>query len=218
MNNFPDKYVITIGRQMGSGGRHLGRLLADRLGIPYYDRELLVQAAKDAGLSPEFFEHNDERRPSFLSGLFSFTMGVNPIGYYDSTSGVGDDMLYRAQCDFMHKIAAQGPCVIVGRSADYVLRDVDNIINVFVHANDDDCIARIRQRQPELSIEQARTIRERTNKLRANFYNFYTDKRWGDASSYDLCLNSSTLSLEDITEVIIEYMRHRFVAPTTGTI
>lgn len=212
MENLPDKYVITIGRQMGSGGRHLGRLLAERLNIPYYDRELLIQAAKDAGLSPEFFERNDERRPHFISGLFSFTMGVSPLGYYDGASTIGDDMLYRAQCDFIHKIAAQGPCVIVGRSADYVLRDVDNVVNVFVHATAEDCEKRIMERQPELTPEQARTVRERTNKLRSNFYNFYTDKRWGDASGYDLTFSSSTMSLEDITEIVVDYLKRRFAS------
>lgn len=211
--SLPDKFVITIGRQMGSGGRHLGRLLADRLAIPYYDRELLIQAAQEAGLSPEFFERNDERRPHFISGLFSFTMGVSPVGYHDGASTIGDDMLYRAQCDFIHRIAAQGPCVIVGRSADYVLRDVENVVNVFVHATPEDCVKRIRQRQPELSEERARAIHERTNKLRANFYNFYTDKRWGDASGYDLTFNSSTMPLEDITEVIVHYLKRRFTRP-----
>lgn len=213
MDTLPEKYVITVGRQMGSGGRLLGRMLADRLNIPFYDRELLIQAAREAGLSPEFFERNDERRPHFISGLFSFSMGVSPMGYYDGASTAGDDMLYRAQCDFIHKIASQGPCVIVGRSADYVLRDVDNVVNVFVHATADDCARRIQERQPELTIEQARAMRDRTNKIRAGFYNFYTDKRWGEAAGYDLTFSTSVMSLEDITELIIEYMKRRFGRP-----
>ena len=215
MSNLPDKYIITVGRQMGSGGRQLGRLLADRLGIAYYDKELLLQAARAAGLSPEFFERNDERRPHFISGLFSFNMGLNPMAMYDGASTIGDDALYKAQCDFMHNIAAQGPCVIVGRSADYVLRDVPGVVNIFVHASIDDCVRRVMERDPSKTAEQARQFVEKTNKLRANFYNFYTDKRWGEAKSYDLCFNSSVISLEDIAELTVQYLHTRFkgVAP-----
>lgn len=206
----PERYVITIGRQMGSGGRQLGRLLANKLGIAFYDRELLQQAAAAAGLSAEFFERNDERAPHFISGLFSFNMGMGPAAWFDGSSVIGDDALYRSQCEFMHSIAAQGPCVIVGRSADYVLRDVPATVNIFVHASLDDCIARVRQREPRLSSDQARTYIERANKMRANFYNFYTDKRWGAATSYDMTFNSSVLSLEQIADLVIDYLRLRF--------
>lgn len=207
----PDKYVITIGRQMGSGGRMLGRMLAERLGISFYDRELLMQAAHEAGLSPEFFERNDERRPQFISGLFSFNMGLSPITWFDNGATGGDDALYKAQCDFIHRIAAEGPCVIVGRSADYVLRDLPNVVNLFIHADPDDCARRVLERDPKgRTHEQCRQFCEKTNKLRANFYNFYTDKRWGDAASYDLCFNSSALSLEDIAYLTVDYLHRRF--------
>jgi cytidylate kinase len=210
MNILPEKYVITVGRQMGSGGRLLGRLLAERLGIAFYDKELLMQAANAAGLSAEFFERNDERRPMFLSGLFSFNMGVNPVAWFDSASSISDDALYKAQCDFMHHIAEQGSCVIVGRSADYVLRDVPNLVNVFVHATKEDCVKRVMSRDSTKTYEQALAFVEKTNKLRANFYNFYTDKRWGDATSYDLTFSSSVLSLEDIADLIVKYLHARF--------
>lgn len=199
----PQKYVITIGRSMGSGGRSVGRLLADRLGIAFYDKELLSDAAKHAGLSPRFFENNDERRPHFISGLFTFNLGVNPVTSFAEPSSISDDRLYKAQCDFIHDIANAGPCVIVGRSADYVLRDTPNVLNVFIHANRDDCARRIADRTPGLSLDQARRVAEKADKLRAGYYNFYTDKRWGDSSSYDLCLNSSTMSLEQIVDIII---------------
>lgn len=200
----PDKYIITIGRRMGSGGRQVGRMLADKLGIAFYDKELLLDAAKRAGLSPEVFERNDERRPHFISGLFSFTMGVNPMSTFAGSTSISDDSLYKAQCDFIHEIARAGSCVIVGRSADYVLRDMPNVLNVFIHADAEDCARRIADRQPELSIEQARRLADKTNKLRSNFYNFYTDKRWGDSGSYDMCFNSSTTSLDDIVDLIIQ--------------
>ncbi len=212
MNILPEKYVITVGRQLGSGGRLLGRLLAERLGIAFYDKELLMQAAASAGLSAEFFERNDERRPQFISGLFSFNMGMNPVAWFDNASSINDDALYKAQCDFMHHIAEQGPCVIVGRSADYVLRDVPNLVNVFVHATKEDCVRRVMSRDSSKTAEQARQFVEKTNKLRANFYNFYTDKRWGDSTSYDLTFNSSVLSLEKIADLIVQYLYVRFDA------
>jgi cytidylate kinase len=112
----------------------------------------------------------------------------------------------------MHHIAEQGPCVIVGRSADYVLRDVPNLVNVFVHATKEDCVRRVMSRDSSKTAEQARQFVEKTNKLRANFYNFYTDKRWGDSTSYDLTFNSSVLSLEKIADLIVQYLYVRFDA------
>lgn len=210
--NLPDKYVITVGRSFGSGGRALGRIIADKLGIAFYDKELLVKAAEKAGMSPEFFARNDERVPRFCSGLFSFNHGYNPMSFYTGSSSVTPDSIYQAQCDFMHEIAGEGPCVIVGRSADYVLRDVDNVINIFVHAPMEDCVKRILGRADTLSEDEARSLAERTNKVRAAFYNFYTDKRWGAASSYDLTLDSSLLSLEDCADFVIDYVSRRLAS------
>lgn len=209
-NNLPERYVITVGRSFGSGGRALGRLIADKLGIAFYDKELLVKAAEKAGMSPEYFERNDERVPRFCSGLFSFNHGYNPMSFYAGGSTVNPDNIYQAQCDFMHDIAAEGPCVIVGRSADYVLRDVDNVVNIFVHAPMSDCVARILERADSLNEDEARSLAERTNKLRAAFYNFYTDKRWGAASSYDLTIDSSLLPLDVCADFVIDYVVRRF--------
>ena len=208
-NLLPEKYVITVGRRMGSGGRALGKLLADKLGIDFYDKELLLDAAKRSGLCPEMFERNDERRPHFISGLFSFNMGMGPVSTYTSTA-ISDDALYKAQCDFIHEIASKGPCVIVGRTADYVLRDNPNVVNIFVHADIDDCADRIALREPSLNKEQAKRLAEKTNKFRAGFYNFYTDKKWGDSSGYDITFNSSTMSLEDISDIVINYLHRKF--------
>lgn len=206
----PEKYVITVGRQMGSGGRQLGRKIADRLGIAYYDKELLIDAAKHAGLNPEFFEKNDERRPRFISGLIPFSLGVNPFTGFSGSTSISDDALYKAQCDFIHELAARGPCVIVGRSADYVLRDLPNVVNLFVHAEPEHCVERILERNPRMSRDEAIRFAEKTNKLRAGFYNFYTDKRWGDAASYDLTFSSSRLDLDSITELVVNYLDSRF--------
>ena len=204
------KFVITIGRQFGSGGRELGKLLASTFGIEYYDKELLQEAAKQAGMSPEFFAQSDERAPSFLSGMFAVGTGYNPASCYSCSSSLTGDSVYCAQSEFIRKIANEKSCVIVGRSADYVLREHPRCVNIFVHSSEEDCIARIMRRGDKPTPEQARTIAHKTNKLRANYYNFYTDKRWGDAASYDLTLNTSLLKMEDAVTIIAEYIRRRF--------
>ena len=202
-------YVITVGRQFGSGGRELGRRLADHLGIKYYDKELLKEAARKSGLNHEFFERSDERFPSFLSGLFSFALGYNSFNLYQGSSTISDESIYKAQSDFIHELADTEPCVIVGRSADYILRDRDNVVNIFVHAPADACARRVMERAERGTEQEAKALAEKTNKLRANFYNFYTDKRWGDARSYDLTLDSSLMPLEDIADFVIAYVRKR---------
>ncbi len=205
-----NNFVITIGRQFGSGGRELGKLLAKKLGIKYYDKELLCEAAKNAGVSEEFFEKSDEKFPRFFSGLLSFTMGYNPYTLYSGSTSISDDSLYKSQSDFIRSVADKESCVIVGRSANYVLRDHPRCVNVFVHAPIEECVKRIMKRGDKPTEEKARAMAEKTNKLRANYYNFYTDKTWGDASSYDLTIDSSLLPMEDVAETIIEYIRRRF--------
>ncbi len=204
----PKNYVITIGRTFGSGGRALGRMLAERLGIGFYDKQLLVKAAEKAGYNVDFFEKNDERAPRIMGGIIPFSMGFYPMSWLGDNGGASDG-IYKAQCDFIHELAATEPCVIVGRSADYILRDVDNVINIFLHAPVDDCARRIVERSECSSLEEARAMAERTNKLRANFYNFYTDKRWGHAASYDLTLDSSKMPLEKLADLVIDYVHHR---------
>ena len=209
-----DNFVITIGRQFGSGGRELGQALSQALGIGYYDKALLYEAARHAGLAPEFFERKDERFPSFLSGLFSFNMGVGTVAWYNvGASTISDDAIYRAQSDVMHHIVGRESCVIVGRSSDYILRDHPRCLNIFVHAPIEACVDRIMKRSPEITDRrQARQLAERTNKLRANYYNFYTDKKWGDARSYDMTFDSSKLSTEQCVEIIRNYIAMRWGA------
>jgi len=209
-----ENFVITIGRQFGAGGRELGRALASRLGIAYYDKELLVEAAKEAGVSPEFFEKADERFPSFISGLFSFNLGSNPMSFYAGSTSISDDSIYKAQCDVIRSLASRGSCVIVGRSADYVLRDYPRVANIYVHAPiDTRCRRIISRRNPgdsPLNLARTRAQAERTDKLRANYYNFYTDKRWGDARSYDLTLDSSLMPIDALADVVIAYINARW--------
>ena len=203
--------VVTVGRQFGSGGRELGRKLADRMGVKYYDKELLSEAAKRAGVSEEFFEKSDERFPKFLNGIFSFAFGMNPFNAYTGSTSISGDSLYQAQSDFIHQLARESSCVIVGRTSDYVLRDHPRRVNVFVHAPEEACIDRITRRETdETTREQARQQLRRTNQLRANYYNFYTDKTWGDAASYDLTFDTSLLPMDDIVELIVSYINRRF--------
>jgi len=203
-------FVITIGRQFGSGGRELGKMLAERFGIGYYDKELLADAAKKAGMSAEVFERHDERMPSLMGSSLSFSMGYGQLPWYNGTAMMTDS-IYNALSDVMHSLADNGPCVIVGRSADYVLRRHPVArVSLFVHAPIEVRVKRILRRADQTQEKAARTLAEKTDKLRAAYYNFYTDKRWGDAQSYDLTFDSSSMPMEDICDLIAFYIRRRF--------
>lgn len=204
-------FVITIGRQFGSGGRELGSKLAKELGIAYYDKELLEEAAKQAGISEDIIERSDERFPSFFNAFIPVSIGYNPAAsYLSSSSTISADNLYKAQSDVIETIAQRHSCVIVGRSADYVLRNHPRLVSIFIHANMDDCIDRIMGRGDCMTREEARAKAEKTNKLRASYYNFYTDKTWGNAASYDLTINSSTMSMDKIVKIVADFVRCRF--------
>ena len=205
----PDKYVITIGRTFGSGGRALGRAIADKLGIGFYDKQLLVKAAEKAGYNIEYIEKNDERAPSVMGSSIPFSFGFYPMSWIGNPGGGGSDSTYSAQCDLMHELAESEPCVIVGRSADYVLRDLPKLANIFVHAPIEECVRRITSRGDVTRETDAKALAERTNKLRANFYNFYTDKRWGYAESYDLCVNSALMPIDALADYVIEFIKQR---------
>lgn len=207
-NNKPP-FVITVGRQFGSGGRELARALADELGIAYYDKELLAESAKLAGIEPEFFEQKDERFPSFLHGIFSFTMGVTPMCYYTGGGSITDDSLYKAVSDFLTSEAQKNSFVVVGRTADYILRDHPRVVNLFLHAPMEECVRRITGRQKELTPEKAEAIAKRTNKWRSDYYNFFTDKEWGHAKSYDLTIDTSRMPMDKIVQMVKKYLELR---------
>lgn len=201
--------IITIGRSFGAGGREVGQALAQRLDIAYYDKELLVEAAKHSGLNPGIFQKNDERAPGFLSGTLLLSMGYSAQAWYSGPSAASGDSIYAAQCDFIRDLAQRCPCVIVGRTADYVLRDNANAVSVFLHATEDSCIDRIMRRNASLDREAARSELRRTNKCRADYYNFYTDRIWGNAASYDLCINTTNLSTEAVVELIVSFIESK---------
>ena len=205
-------FVITIGRQFGSGGREIGKALAKRLGIEFYDKRLLEEAARHAGLSNEIFARHDERYPRFISGLFSFAQGYMPVNTYVPQSPVSGDRVQEALSDFIRKLAETRSCVIVGRTSDYALKNHPNVLNIFVHAPQDVCAKRIMERGDAPDIDRARAMSDKTNRLRAQYYNFYTDKRWGDSASYDLTFNSSLLPIDQIVEIIVKYIEMRDAA------
>ena len=202
-------YVITIGRQYGSGGREIGRLVADALGIKYYDKELLMESSKASGVKPEVFEAADERTPSFFSNIWSFNLGFNTGSYLLGSSPISDEKIYAAQSNVMKTLAQNSSCLIVGRSADYVLRNHPGLISIFIHSSIEDRILRIMNRRGINSAEKASEIAEKKDKLRASYYNFYTDKVWGDAAGYDLSIDSSKLPADAVADFIVSYVKAR---------
>ncbi|MCB6413806.1 cytidylate kinase-like family protein [Dorea acetigenes] len=193
--------VITIGRQFGSAGREIGYKVAKDLGIKLYDKEMLDRAAKESGICQELFETHDEKPTN--SFLYSLVMDTYSLGY---SSGSYTDMpinhkVFLAQFDAIKKIADEGPCILVGRCADYALEEYDNVLSVFIHA---DLNARIRRiaRIYDLTDAKAKDMINKTDKKRSSYYNYYTNKRWGDAVSYDVSLNSSLLGIDGTAEAI----------------
>lgn len=195
--------IITIGRQYGSAGRQIGRVLAEELGIKCYDKELLERAAKESGLCEELFENHDEKPTN--SFLYSLVMDTYSFGY--SSSGFSDmpmnHKIFLAQFDAIKKLAGEGPCVMVGRCADYALADWNDCFSIFVHADLDWRINRIASKHGKTP-KEAKDMITKTDKSRASYYNYYTNKKWGSADSYNLCLDSSKLGIDGTAKAIIE--------------
>ena len=206
----PPPFAINIGRQLGSGGRAIGRLLADSMGARYLDRELLTLAADRSGLSPEIFERTDEHK-GFLHTLAGslFPAFSAHTGYYDES--VNDDTLFRLQSEAIRRAAQEAPCIIIGRCADYVLRDMPRTVNVFVVADRRDRIARLCRMNNITEAEAARRI-DKGDQRRAEYYNFYTQQRWGAAETYDLCLNTSLFGIERTAEIIRQFAEEKLAA------
>ena len=201
-------YIITIGRQFGSGGRAIGEALAKKLNIPYYDKELISLAAKESGMDAEVFNNVDERATNSL--LYSLSMGLYSFGsnFSNNADLPVNDRLYILQHQIIKKLADEGPCVIVGRCADYVLKDRKDCINVFIHAN--------MEYRKERAIEihdvkknKAEQIVNKTDKVRANYYSFYSGQKWGLAQNYDISIDSSKLTIDQAVELIEAYIKLR---------
>lgn len=202
------RIIINIGRQLGSGGHDIGRMLAQDFHAQYYDREILNIAAKESGFSEEFFEKNDERK-GFLRSFLHLPFSNSSAGDSFYQNNFSQEGLFKFQSDAIRKEAEKGSCVFVGRCADYVLRDFPNTVNIFITAPVQFRIDNIAKKSG-VSSEEARKIIEQGEKHRAEYYNYYTGKRWGDAKSYDLCIDASILGLEQTEKFIAEFIRKRF--------
>lgn len=199
--------VYTIGREFGSQGHLVGERLAERLGIKCYDKELLQQAAKDSGFCQEIFENHDEKPTN--SFLYSLVMDTYSAGSYAASSFLDmplNHKVFLAQFDTIKKLAEQEDCVIVGRCADYALANNPDAINIFVHADLEDRI-RIVSKNLNLTENKTKDMIQKNDKQRASYYNYYTCKRWGDAKSYDLTLNTSKISIDRCVDMILDFRK-----------
>lgn len=202
------KCIITIGRQFGSGGRYVGRLLAEKLGIPFYDKELLSEAAKQSGICEEIFEEHDEKPTRSL--LFSLATGMQQhVGsgsfYMDMPL---NHRIFLAQFDAIRKLAEEGSCVIVGRCADYVLRDDPNATSIFVKADMESKMDRAVKYygvEPDKAEERIR----KADRQRASYYNYYATATWGDVENYDLVVDTGVLGVEGSVALILKFLELR---------
>ena len=201
------KTIITLGRQFGSGGRAVGKKLAEDLGIPYYDKEILQRAAKESGICEEMIEVHDERpTTSFLYNLVmdTYSFGYNASSFSDMPIS---HKVFLAQFDTIKKVASEGPCIIVGRCADYALSDFDNSLHIFIHAKEEAKIKRIMEKY-ELSSQKAKEMMNKKDKQRQSYYNYYSSNKWGRSDTYDLSVDSSVLGIDGTVELLIQYIEN----------
>ncbi len=199
--------IINVGRQLGSGGRDIGRMLAQEFGATYYDKELLNLAAQESGFSKEFFERNDERKGFLRSFLhLPYAIGSSSTNFYQNN--FSQEGLFKFQSDAIRKAAQEGSCVFLGRCADYVLRDFNDVVNVFITASLDFRIENVATKQG-IGREEAMKLIENGERERANYYNYFTGKQWGHATSYDLCIDSSAIGIAETVRIISDFVRKK---------
>lgn len=197
--------VITISRQYASGGREIGKIIAQHYGIPFYDNDLIALAAKESGFTENFFEKQEDKASNSL--IYSIAMGLNVFGAHGYSKEVLsiDDKVFLAQSDVIRKVANEGPCVIIGRCADYILRDQVKTVNVFLWGQIE---ARI-QRAIEvygMSHSKAEENVLKVDKKRANYYNYHSDRKWGRSDNYDISLQTDIIGIENTAKMIINYI------------
>jgi len=207
MENKNKNISICIGRQLGSGGRDIAHMLAEDFGASFYDRELMNLAARESGFSEKFFEQNDEQRNLFRSLFHLHAPHVADSNLY--ANNFSQESLFQFQSDAIIKAAAEGSCVFVGRCADYVLREHSNVVSVFVTAPMAFRVQRVMEKK-QIDASQARKFIEQCEATRASYYNYYTGKKWGAAESYNLCMDTSIMGIEETAHFIAEYIRKRF--------
>ncbi len=195
-----EKKIITISREFGSGGRTIGREVANRLGVPFYDKELVDQIALESGFAPKFVEENGEHAPG--KSILSYAFANQSIpGVMNGLSTA--DFLWSIQCSVILQLADKGPCVIVGRNADYILKDRADCLNVFIHADDDFRADRIVRLYGESEKSPMSRLQEKDKRRQVN-YQHYTGRTWGHVKNYDLSLSSSKLGIENCVNIIVE--------------
>ena len=202
-----ETFVINIGRQLGSGGRQIGEKLSTEFGISFYDKELIKLASKESGLGKEFFENADEKSSySFFRGLLGLRTNVSNEVYVNNY--LSNETFFKIQSDVIRELAGKESCVFVGRCADYILRDNPRCINVFITADTEDRIKRVAQTY-QLSLDKAQELIIKTDKKRSEYYNYYSNKVWGAAKSYHLCINSSVLGIDETVDFISRFIKQR---------
>ncbi len=200
------KLIITIARQYGSGGREIGERVSELLDVPLYDKEIITRAASKSDISETVISRADESAANSL--LYTLAMGSNMMGaaHFGYKMPL-NDKLFILQSDIIREYANAGSCVIIGRCADYVLRDEKNILRLFIYSDFDHRQERVRARHPELKPSQIPDVINKTDKRRSSYYNFYTGNRWGRYDNYDLAINSSTLGIDGTAEIIAAYAK-----------
>ena len=194
-----EKRIITISREFGSGGRTIGHMVAEKLGIPFFDKELVEQISLESGFAPKFVEEHGEHAPG--KSIFSYALAPQGVpGVMNNLSTA--DFLWNIQCGVILQLAERGPCVIVGRNADYILKDRTDCLHVYIHADMDFRADRITRLYGESEKSPQTRLQEKDKRRKVN-YHHYTGRTWGMSQNYDLCLNSSTLGLENCANIIL---------------
>ncbi len=195
-----EKKIITISREFGSGGRTIGRMVAEKLGIPFYDKELVEQVALESGFAPSFVEEHGEHSP----GKSFFSYAFAPQGIPGVMNGLSSaDFLWHIQCNVILQLAEKGPCVIVGRNADYILKDRKDCIHAYIHADIPSRADRIVRLYGESEKSPEARLNEKDKRRRVN-YQHYTGREWGTAQNYDICLNSASIGIEECADIIVK--------------
>lgn len=198
--------VITIARQYGSGGREVAQKISELMGIKFYDKELIARAAKESGLSEFLFEGIDEKPTNSI--LYSLVMGMQSGsgGYYHYNDMLNNDYIFRIQSQVIRNVAEEDSCIIVGRCADYILREEPRLVNVFIHADKQWRIKRIMERQ-NMTEKEATAAINKTDKRRSSFYNFYTNKVWGNVDNYNISIDTSLVGVDGAAQLIVDYAK-----------
>lgn len=200
-----EKYVINIGRQLGSGGKQIAEQLAKTLKIKCYDKRLLDMAAKESGFAKELFEQNDENK-SLMDTFMHMRFIFGNIGETIYDNVLSEESLFQFQSNAIRKCAEKESCIFLGRCADYILRDHPRAVNIFIAADEDERIQHVSEREG-VDLEAAKKILKKKENTRSNYYNYYTNKNWGAAASYDLCINISKLGYDKSFEFILDFVK-----------